>query len=912
MRLFINFTITTVFILILSACEQKSFNELIQSAEKKVSNNELSSAAIDLKNAVSDKPQDAKARFELGSVYLLTSSYSDAEKELVRAKELGYPLAETEPLILKAVFYQNDFERVLLKSDALQNEQLKSDSKINLYTYLSKIKSNADASSLALPKDVLVGDDLLIARSYSEFSVGNNELALQIANSFQNSNDEYLEKNVLLGLIYAQLKRYDDATKAFQAAISVAPNYYFVYFKLAEVQILADQLENAERLVNKLLALNSGNAYSNYLMAQINFNQEKFLPAFSNAEKATQNGIDNTYANLIAGISAYKIGRLESAYRHLSKTVDFLPKNHIGRTILIEVKLRLGYTNEALDLINDFYAEPEIMASIYSEVAKQSFSQGNVAQAKEFFNKSNTLNPDNTDSLLQQGFVQLSDNDFSGIETLQKVVEQSPNTEKAWMLLTQAHMQNNDVEKAISTAKEYQKINPANGLSLEAYIYLQLDMPDKALPLLTKSLELDSNLVSSKRFLMLLYAKNKNFEESAKLGESLINSHPENLQYLIEFMNVMIDKNQEKELETFLNKQVKNLDAEKSIGPNIALALLYQHQGKLKEAAELLQPLESSQDIRIYFSLGNIYMLSKQYSNAAKSFNFIVTQNNKLLNAWWQLIEALSNAEQYQLALEKSKEALAIFPKDPVLEFKNTRLLLKNKLLEEAKKKINELRAKNKNNLNIMLLSGELALLENRYDAAAKDLSVFYQSSPSFEVAKLLASAYQELHKPAEGAVYLEQELLKLPSRFIETHYVAEYLANNGLFNNSAKYYESILNVYPEQFIALNNYANLLINMGEYQRAYDIATKALQINTTSPFALDTVGWSLFKQDKPMESFVYIKKANEILPNNIEIQFHLIENYILLNDTNNANILLNQITVKSLQEKQQYERLKSML
>ena len=912
MHLFTNFTVITIFILSLSGCGQKSADELIRSAEMKISNNEYSSAAIDLKNALNSQPQNAKARFELGRVHLLTSNYSDAEKELVRAKELGYPILETDQLILKSVFYQNDFERVLTKFAALKDEQLKSSSKVNLYSYLSKIKINVDAQPILLPEDLLKNDDLLIARSYSEFAAGNTALALQITDSFQNPEDESLEKNILIGLINAQLKQYDDAITAFETAISIAPNYYFTYFKLAEIQILANELESAESLVKKLLTLNDTNAYANFLMAQVNFKQEKFFEAFSRAEKATQNGVDNELSNLIAGISAYRIDRIESSYRHLNKIVNSLPKEHIGRTVLIQVKLRLGYTNEALELINDFYAEPDVMASIYSELAKQSFTQGNILQAKEFFNKSTTLNPENPKSLLQQGLVQLSDNDYSGIDTLKNVIEKDPSIEEAWMLLSQAYVQKDDLENALITAKEYQKINPAIGLSLEAYIYLQMDKADKALPLLTRSLELDSNLVSSQRFLMLMYAKDKNFEESMKVGKKLVSSHPDNLQYLIELMNVMIDTNQEKELESFLKKLIENNKKEKVDGLNIALALLYQHQGKLKEAIELLTRLENAQDIRIHFALGNIYMLSKQYVNAAKSFNLILKTNSKLINAWVQLIEALSNAGQYQLALEKSNEALAIFPKDPVLEFKNTRLLLKNNQLKDAKKKIEDLRIENNANPNLKLLNGEVALIEKKYESAINDLSAFYNTSPSFEVAKLLAKALQELHKPAEGSVYLEQELEKLPSRFVETHYVAEYLANNGLYEKSAKYYESLLSAYPEQFITLNNYANVLIKMGEYQRAYEVANKALKKDTTSPFALDTVGWSIFKQDKPMDSLLYIKKANELLPTNLEIQFHLIENYIKLKDTNNANILLKQITPKSQKDTELYERLKSML
>ncbi|KXI28518.1 XrtA/PEP-CTERM system TPR-repeat protein PrsT [Paraglaciecola hydrolytica] len=912
MRLFIKFTVISVLLLTLSACGQKSLEELMLSAEKKVAENEFNSAAIDLKNAVNDNPQNAKARFELGKVYLLASNYSDAEKELVRARELGYPLSETEPLIFKAIFYQNDFDRVLIKSEALQDATLKSNSIINLYIYLSQLKSNSDSASIKLPENVLVADDLLIARSYAEFAAGNNDAALQIANSFQNPNEQNLEKNILVGLIHAQQGRFEKAIHSFEEAISIAPNYYFTYFKLAEVQILANQLDQAEILVKKLLELNPNNVYSNFLMAQVNFKQEKFSQAFSSAEKATQNGIDNTYSNLIAGVSAYKIDRLETAYRHLNKIIGNLPKNHVGRTLLIEVKLRLGYTNEALELINDFYAEPEIMASIYSEVAKQSFSKGNISQAKEFFDKSNNLNSENVEGLLQQGFVQLSDNDFDGIETLKKVIEKDPKSEEAWMLLSQAYVQNKEIEKALDTARQYQKINPANGLSLEAYIYLQLEQPEKAQPLLTKSLEFDSNLVSSKRFLMLMYAKDKNFDESAKLGKSIIASQPENLQYLIEFMNVMIDKNQEKELENFLTKQIKDSTTEKPVTLNIGLALLFQQQGKLREAIELLKPLENPQDIRISFALGNLYMQTKQYINAAKSFNLIVQTNNKMINAWIQLVEALASSNQYPLALEKSKEALSIFPNEPTLEFKNTRLLLNNNKIDDAKKKIAAYRLENPTSPNLKLLTGELALAERQYDIAVKDLAAFYQSTPSFELAKMLARALQALKRPAEGAIYLEQELLKLPSPFVETHYVAEYTANNDLFDKSAKYYESILEAHPEQFTTLNNYANLLIKMGKYQRAYEVATKALEQNTTSPFVLDTLGWSLFKQDKPMDSFVYIKKANELLPDNIEIQFHLVENYIKLNDSKNAGNLLKQITAKSPKDKQLYERLKSML
>lgn len=910
MRLLNKVLVTTSLLITLSGCGQKSFEELMDVAQKKVSAKEFSSAAIDLKNAIIIQPQDASARFKLGRVYLSTSDYSEAEKELVKAKELGIAEDEIETLIVKAIFYQNDFERVTSRVEKLSEEQR--NSKVNLFNYLSNIKSITNFSISSPAEKTMVDDDLLIAQSYYEFAKGNLEQAMEITNTFKNNDDEQLEKNILLGLLNAQMKRYESAISAFEKAIKLAPNYYLVYFKLAEVYILANKISDAETLVNKLLTLNSSNAYSNFLMAQVKFRQENFSQAFSHAEKATQNGIDSIYADLIAGISAYKTDRLETSYRHLNKIHGNLPKDHIGRTILIQVKMRLGYTNEAIELINDFYAEPDIMASIYSEIAEQTLSQGNTKKSKEYLEKSVSLNPENVSSLLKQGFVQLSDNDFDGIATLKKVIDKDPMIEEAWMLLTQAYVQKNEIDKAIETAKQFQQINPANGLNLEAYIYLQLNKPEKAKPLLEKSLEHDSELPSSKRFLMLMYAKSKMYEEARKIGEDIVRGNPNNLQYIIEFSNIMIDKEQEEKLETFLKNQILATEANRTAALNIGLALLYQHQGKLKEAVDTLKPYENTQDVRVLFTLGNIQMITKQYGSAAKTFNSIVKLNNKLINAWIQLLESITYAGQYQLALEKNKEALAIFPNDMNLKFRHIRLLIKNQQIEDAKKQIHLLVSANPNELNIKLLTGELAIAERKFDQAVRDLSEYYTIYPSFETAKTLAHALEEVNRPKEGATYLETELNKLPSRFIETHYVAEYLANNKLYEKSAEYYEAILKVYPDHFVTLNNYANVLIKMEHYEHANEIATKALQINPTSPFALDTVGWTLFVQNKPEESFVYIKKANEILPSNVEIQFHLIENYIKLRDISNANAMLKKISPKSTKDKQTLARLKSML
>tara|TARA_R110002167_G_scaffold196935_6_gene400000 strand:- start:1147 stop:3915 length:2769 start_codon:yes stop_codon:yes gene_type:complete len=908
MRFFNSMVCIILLVFLVNGCDNKTSQQLLQMAQDKITKNDLNSAVIDLKNAASQSPSDKDIRLELGRLYLLTSDFSEAEKELSKAKELGSTEEEIMPYLLKAIFYQNDFERVILRAKNISPVILENDSKVNLFIYLAKLK--ASEIEITFPLNSLLGDDLIIAQAYQSFTQGDVEQALQQIKTYQSPNSEVLEKSLLSGLLQAQQKNYTAAIIAFKEAVAVAPHYYAASFQLAEVLILANRQDEAQTVLQQLLDKNDNAAYPNYLMAQVFFSQEKFAEAFSHAEKASQNGISNPLSNLIAGISAYKIDRLESAYRYLNRIAEILPENHLGKRLFIEVKLRLGYTQEALDLIDGFNDIPAVMAPIYSEAAFQSYRLGNVETAKLFYEKSNNLAPNNPRNLLQEGILKLSDSDYSGIESLKKAIEQDTSIDEAWMLVTQGYVEMGKPDEALATAREWQNINKAKGLSLEAYIYLQLDMPEKAKPLLNQSLQLDNQLLSSKRFLMLLSAREKDYTQAQQYGESVVGASSDNLQYIVELLNIMIEAQKTEEFKQFMSSLIKQRGNEETIALNIGLALLYQHEGKLNQGITLLKSLEQFKDVRLYLTLGNLYLKNQQFKLAVNAYDEIIKQNNKVLTAWFQILETLTQAKQYAAALEKAKEVMQIFPDDPRFEIIATHLMLKNKLVTEAKNKISTLQKTESENPTMLLLQGELALLEKRFDSALKNLVEYDKNSPSFDVAVSIATAFEGLNRADEGAVYLENALVKLPLRFKETHYLAEYCSKNNLLEKAATLYESILVEYPNHFITLNNYANVLIRLNKLDEAFKISSKAQQLEPTSSYALDTIGWVLFKQGKVEDSLIYLQKASEGLPNNSEIKLHLIENYIALKQNQTARSLLKRLSPTSAAEKQQIEKLTS--
>ena len=82
--------------------------ELVSRAEVFEEKGDLRSAMIELKNALGIEPDNIRARWLLGKVYLAVGAFEGAEKELTRAQSLGVEEVSVLPLLaqswLKQVF----------------------------------------------------------------------------------------------------------------------------------------------------------------------------------------------------------------------------------------------------------------------------------------------------------------------------------------------------------------------------------------------------------------------------------------------------------------------------------------------------------------------------------------------------------------------------------------------------------------------------------------------------------------------------------------------------------------------------------------------------------------------------------------------------------------------------------------
>lgn len=99
-------------------------------------------------------------------------------------------------------------------------------------------------------------------------------------------------------------------------------------------------------------------------------------------------------------------------------------------------------------------------------------------------------------------------------------------------------------------------------------------------------------------------------------------------------------------------------------------------------------------------------------------------------------------------------------------------------------------------------------------------------------------------------------------------------------FTQAEKNLKLALEQMPKHPIILNDLAYVYaLQNKKPKQALEFAKKALQSRPNDPSFLDTMGWVLFHQKKYDKSTIYLEKAMNLKPDNVEIMEHLAKAYI---------------------------------
>jgi putative PEP-CTERM system TPR-repeat lipoprotein len=898
-----------VLVFLFSACTPKTTEEYLQEAALMQDQGQFKNAIIELKNALTNSPSNPEARMRLGKVYYLSGQFPSAEKELRIARDLGVSVNEYLPLLVKSIYYQNDFGRAFLLSENAAGLNELALSTVDLFHYLSSLRDDS-IELVILPPNSLLGDDKLIATAFSKLNKKIPSEAADIIPLFTDSTHEPVEKAMLAALAYIALGKTQMAIDEYRKIINIFPEYYVAHFQLIELYIFSEQLEQAEERLDSLLDINPKAAYVNLLKAKVDFKQDDFANALLSSELSIQADLTNTEILFIAGVSAYKLDKFETARQYLMRIKNNISPVHIGNKILAEVNMKLGYSEAALEQAEQLELSEKNRARLLSTAAIQQFQSGNFSKSIEYMSEANQYDPGNAVNLLREGFIKLSANDQSGLDNLSEAIRYDQSIDEAWMLLAESHLKNGDIRAALDIAKKWRQINQLDGMALEGYVYLKTNKIEQAKKIFEELLTLDNAHMGAVRYLMLINARQENFDQAQVLSVRLVEKNPERLPNILNYINIGIAQEKVAIVEEYLGIMINKQPTIQA--PIIGLALLHSWKNKPKEALAILDAKGDATNPQIMMVKGDIYNSLGLINEALGEYDAWTKLHPQDSTAWFKKIELLGKMGNPSLAVQATEEALRIFPNEPRLKALNSEFLAKSGKVKEAREQFSTIEHYESSIPALKRYNGIIAYKEQNYAKAKRLLTEYYAFMPSFDVAEIIAYSMQELGEAPQGGEFLEEALTKLTTTFRDIHTLAEYYATNNLLDESAKVYQNLYERFPQDYVTINNYAALLTRMDELDKAEQLAAVALGLRPKTGFSLDTYGWVLFKQGKVQEALTYINLANEDLPTNTEIQLHLAEVLLANGDTIKAKGVLDKVKPQSLFQLSQLNQLKSKL
>ena len=189
------------------------------------------------------------------------------------------------------------------------------------------------------------------------------------------------------------------------------------------------------------------------------------------------------------------------------------------------------------------------------------------------------------------------------------------------------------------------------------------------------------------------------------------------------------------------------------------------------------------------------------------------------------------------------------------------------------------------NNINALLLQGQLLVMKGDQAAAAESFKTIINLQPDNPLGYTnLANLHLQSKRLAEADQTIATGLAAVPNDFALRLTQAGAHEVAGRFEDAIKLYEQLLKERPNSDVLANNLASLLsdhrTDKASLSRAYELAQRFKRTNV--PQFKDTLGWSSYKIGKANEAAPLIESATKALPEMPVLRYHLGMSYLALN------------------------------
>lgn len=896
--------------LLLVACsdlfmdEQKS----MQLARDYLASGDITAGAIELRNALTDNPDNAEARYRLASIYLDFGDFPTAVTEYKRALSSGWDEAEAIYGLVRAELGMGDFQSVIddgkvkdawpatLRAEILSTRALANAALQKLDEAFTDLE-NAQALDAVSSVVLRTGIQLQIVEGAHEDAVAALQQALV----------RYPDDQELLLLQARMLAASDQAAaeKYFEQVMALDPEGFITATgrsarrQLVQLMILQENFERADQLLRPLFRLDKRDPFTNYLGGVIAFRQNDLERASQLLLKVLKLAPEHNPTRLLFGTVSYAEGNYEQAAYFLSKYISAVPDNLVARKLLARSYIILGRNAEAHSVLQQVMTDGSNDSELLALAGMSELNMGRTAAGIAGLKQAVTVNPGNMElrSELARAYITAGETGLA-IEELRGLLAAGGEQQQTETLLVIAHLRAGDYARAIDQVLGNVSRSPNDPAvqTLAGVVFAASEDFTEARAYILRALELQPGFLPATMSLGHLEEREGNYESARKLYEQLVEAKAESVLPMLALARVAEQQNNKTALLDWLERALEYAPGD--IKPRIFLAEYHLREGELIAAGSYVrEALEMFPDEPELLVLsGRVNIAGKQYRKALQPLGALVRLEPESTTGHLLLAESHLQLEQFDdarrellLARDTSPDAVPVLAMLVRLEIKVgdfDQALLHSQRIREVYPEL----------FLGYELAGDSYMAIGRFDEADRE---YLQAWERMQSAGLLIKRSENANRAGKTdiAIGLLQDWLQLHTDDAEVaQFLGNSLQNAGRVREAAAVYEKVIAIEPENAVALNNLAGLYMAEGR-PGALELAKRAWLVDEGNPGIQDTYGWALVQAGRVGRGLELLRQASTGLPNIPEVSYHHAVALYRAGDKQEARRLLEELLRK---------------
>lgn len=835
-------------------------------------------AAIEIKNALQQTPDNGEARFLLGRIHYGNNEFANAEKELRRALEKGYPASEVTILLARSLLAQRQPGKLLEDIQILPGATADTNAAIEALRAqayaltgdqagMEQSLRQADTLFDAHPDTLAVRAGQAFARGQTEAAFANVEKALAKAS-------QRVDLLVMKADLLRVLQRQDEAFKVYAQALTLDPGN--LPARLAQVQhhLTASNLDQAEAELKTLHGYAPNNLMGRYLDGLIEFRRKNLDSANGKLLEVLRGAPDFVPANLLVGAISLSQGKRETAISHLNRVLEAAPDHALARKLLATAMLESGQTARAEELIADLKHndnDPQLL-SLQGHIALR---QGAYQEARRKLEKAAALAPENTALMREVAASQMASGDEEGaISTLTQLAEKDSKTHQADVLLVMTHVKAKRYDEALKAVGELERRHPRLPLSenLRGSIHLLRNDMARARQHFAQALAIDPGYLPAARNLSRLDLQNKDLASARTRFEKVLQHDPKNARAMIDLAQLAaLEKNEKDYLK--LLEQAKKTDPTEATARHMLTRYWLDKRDAGKALVEARTALDSTGKPEFHDAIGTAQLLQNDTANALVTYQkWVQTEPGNAL-AHYRLALAQRLAKDSAAALRSLDSALKLRPDFTEASLHKALLLAQEGRRDEGLKIARAIQARMPDSAGGYLAEADILFGARKYLEAGKLYEKASRLSRQGKPLLMANRAYMAGGQAAQGEKLLLQWLKEHENDAVARHELALSLMKANRLRDSSEQYRHLVRANPRDLMAYNNLAWIL---GELKNpeAVAVAEQAYRLAPENPAVLDTYGWQLSQAGQAKRALPLLREALKHQPDDPEIRWHL--------------------------------------